>query len=162
MAKMSEGDLNELAFRVKDLLVENGAVRPEEDAEVEHCMTVSEICQRIGLNEGEWIPIQLHLFRLGESLALMGGRGFYNGTSGEQATIMSWRAKVAKAHIQALANMVEAVKEAGELDNVLPLLRKDLGDDLDSIPRLAEVVGKKLDSDLEAKLLTDGNGKGES
>lgn len=151
--KMSDGDLNELALRVKDLLIENGAVRPEEGADVEHCMTVPEICERIGLNEGEWKPVQLRMFRLGNALAVMPGRGFYNGIAGEQASCISLRIKTARALVKSAAELIEAGEEAGELENMLPWLRDDLGDDFNDIPKLAEVVGKRLEGDLETKLL---------
>jgi hypothetical protein len=36
---------------------------------------------------------------------------------------------------------------------MLPWLRDDLGDDFNDIPKLAEVVGKRLEGDLETKLL---------
>jgi len=160
MAKMTDAELNTIAFRVKDLLERNGAIRPDEDADVENFLTVPEICERIGLDEGEWIPIQLHMFRLGDSLALMPGRGFYTGTPGEQATIMNYRAKVAKAHLKALAKMLRAVKESGELDNVLPMLREALGDDLNTVPELIKTVGGELDSDLETRLLKAPGGNG--
>lgn len=147
--------LNELALATRNWAIKIEATGTKNQ---HGYFTVRDWCQRFDANERTWQQVKRHMMKLGYSLVWDDGIGHYLGEDGEQAKTLAVLANRMAAYGETLYYMLEAAKESGEWETMLPQLQDKLKSSrhplrLDHMLQLMQGSGLKIGTSMERLLL---------
>lgn len=147
--------LNELALATRNWAIK---IEATGTANKHGYFTVKDWCIRFEANDRTWKQVKRHMIKLGYSLCWDDGIGHYLGEDGEQAKTLATLANRMAAYGETLYYMLEAARESGEWETMLPQLQDKLKNSrhplrIDHMLQLVEGSGLKVTGNIERLLL---------